>query len=362
MFSERIAKVAAALQGSGNDFLFVTPGADLTYLTGYRALPLERLTCLAIRQDGRAWMIVPTLEHPSAVAHNVQSHGIDLLAWNETENPYTKFADAIGKVSNPLVNNLMWVEKAWHLQSAVGKNVQLADSVLSDIREIKSAQEIAALHEAGAAIDVVHEQMHKWLKPGRTEREVSRDIADAILDAGHETVDFVIVGSGPNGASPHHEVSDRVINEREPVVIDIGGSMPSGYCSDSTRMYVIGQPPKKYAEQYEVLKEAQRAAVAFAKPGVTCESVDMVARNIMKDHGLGEYFIHRTGHGIGLETHEEPYIVEGNTKLVQPGHAFSIEPGFYIPRTHGARIEDIVTCGDDGVSSTNNTSHDLVIL
>lgn len=362
MFNERIAKVSAALQQSGNDFLFVTPGADLTYLTGYRALPLERLTCLAIRHDGKAWAIVPTLERPSAEAHGVEKNGIELLDWNETEDPYAKFAQALGVVERPLVNNLMWVEKAWHLQEAIGSPVQLANSVLSDIREIKTQQEIDALHEAGAAIDAVHNQVHKWLKPGRTEREVGRDIADAILAAGHETVDFVIVGSGPNGASPHHELSDRVISEREPVVIDIGGTMPSGYCSDSTRMYVIGQPPKKYAEQYEVLKEAQRAAVEYARPGVTCESVDMVARNILTDHGLGDYFIHRTGHGIGLETHEEPYIVEGNTKVLQPGHAFSIEPGFYIPRTHGARIEDIVTCGLDGVTSTNNSTHELVIL
>lgn len=362
MFAERIAKVASSLTAYGNDVLFVTPGADLTYLTGYKALPLERLTCLAIRHDGRAWMIVPTLERPSAEAHGVDGHGIELVDWQETENPYSKFASAIGAVEKPLVNNLMWVEKAWHLQDAISAQVQLANTVLSDIREIKTADEVAALHEAGAAIDAVHAQIHKWLKPGRTEREVARDIGDAILAAGHDTVDFVIVGSGPNGASPHHEVSDRVINDREPVVIDIGGTMPSGYCSDSTRMYVIGQPPKKYAEQYEVLKEAQRAAVEYARPGVTCESVDMVARNILKDHGLGEYFIHRTGHGIGLETHEEPYIVEGNTKVLQPGHAFSIEPGFYIPRTHGARIEDIVTCGEHGVTSTNNSTHELVIL
>lgn len=362
MFNERIAKVAKSLTDSGNDFLFVTPGADLTYLTGYKALPLERLTCLAINHQGQAWMIVPTLERPSAIAHKVADYGIELIDWNETENPYQKFAAAIGTVEQPLVNNLMWVEKAWHLQDAIGRQVQLADNVLSDIREIKSATEIAALHEAGNAIDVVHNQIHKWLKPGRTERQVARDIGDAILAAGHQTVDFVIVGSGPNGASPHHEVSDRVISEREPVVIDIGGTMPSGYCSDSTRMYVIGQPPKKYAEQYAVLKEAQQSAVEYAKPGVTCESVDQVARNILTDHGLGEYFIHRTGHGIGLETHEEPYIVKGNSKVLQPGHAFSIEPGFYIPRTHGARIEDIVTCDEHGVTSANNTTHELVIL
>ncbi len=362
MFNQRIQRVAESLRQSGNDFLFVTPSADLKYLTGYQALPLERLTCLAVKSDGSSVMIVPTLERPAAEASRVADSGIELIDWNETENPYDKLISALGKVSNPLVNNLMWVEKAWHLQEVIGSQVHLANSVLSDIREIKTPDEIAALHAAGRAIDEVHEQMHLWLRPGRTEREVGRDIADAILKAGHETVDFVIVASGPNGASPHHEVSDRVIGVNEPVVVDIGGTMPSGYCSDSTRTYVCGTAPKQYVEYYAVLQEAQRAAVDYARPGVTCESVDMVARNILKDHGLGEFFIHRTGHGIGLETHEEPYIVAGNLKPLQEGHAFSIEPGFYIPNKYGARIEDIVTCTSTGISNTNNTSRDLVSL
>lgn len=354
--------MAESLRLNGNDFIFVTPSADLKYLTGYEALPLERITCLAINAQGQAWMIVPTLERPAAVAARVEDSGIELIDWQETENPYTKFSDVIGVVENPLVNNLMWVEKAWKLQEVLGRPVSLANSVLSQIREIKSSDEIAALHEAGRAIDEVHNQMHLWLRPGRTEREVGRDIADAILRAGHQTVDFVIVASGSNGASPHHEVSDRVIAMNEPIVVDIGGTMPSGYCSDSTRTYVCGKAPKQYTEYYAVLQEAQRAAKEYARPGVSCESVDMVARNILKDHGLGEYFIHRTGHGIGLETHEEPYIVSGNTDVLREGHAFSIEPGFYIPNKYGARIEDIVTCSAVGVDSANNTTHDLVSL
>ena len=362
MFKQRIQRVAESLRASGNDFIFVTPSADLKYLTGYEALPLERITCLAVNSAGQAWMIVPTLERPAAVAAHVEQFDIELIDWQETENPYAKFMSAIGKVENPLVNNLMWVEKAWNLQEAIGKPVALANSVLSDIREIKSPAEIEALHEAGRAIDSVHSQMHLWLRPGRTEREVGRDIADAILRAGHDTVDFVIVASGPNGASPHHEVSDRVIGQNEPVVVDIGGTMPSGYCSDSTRTYVCGTAPKQYVEYYGVLQEAQRAAVEYARPGVSCESVDMVARNILKDHGLGAYFIHRTGHGIGLETHEEPYIVAGNSNPLREGHAFSIEPGFYIPNKYGARIEDIVTCSSSGVDNANNTTHDLVSL
>ena len=360
--SERIATVASQLAKSANDVLFITPGADLRYLTGYDALPLERLTCLAVRSDGRAWMIVPTLEKPSALAHGVPDIGIELLDWQETENPYQLLMSQVGAIERPLVNNLMWVEKAFGIQGSSGVTVELAGKLLSNIREVKSAQEIAFLHEAGAAIDEVHSSMHKWLRPGRTEREVGRDIAEAILAAGHVTVDFVIVASGPNGASPHHELSDRVIQAGEPVVVDIGGTMPSGYCSDCTRMYVCGQAPSEYVEHYAVLLAAQEAARQHARPGVTCESVDSTARDILTSAGLGNQFIHRTGHGIGMETHEEPYIVSGNQTLLVPGHAFSIEPGFYFANKYGARIEDIVICTDTGISSANNTSRELVVL
>jgi Xaa-Pro aminopeptidase len=256
----------------------------------------------------------------------------------------------------------MWVEKAFGLRSAFGKEVTLAGKLLSDIREVKNAEEIAFLHEAGAAIDTVHSNMHRWLRPGRTEREVGKDIAEAILAAGHITVDFVIVASGPNGASPHHELSDRIIQAGEPVVVDIGGTMSSGYCSDCTRMYVCGEAPVEYVEHYAVLLAAQEAARKHARPGVTCESVDAAARDVLTSAGLGDQFIHRTGHGIGMETHEEPYIVTGNKSLLVPGHAFSIEPGFYFAGKYGARIEDIVTCTQDGILSANNTSRELVVL
>jgi len=362
MHKGRIANVASQLASTDHDVIFVTPGADLRYLTGYDALPLERLTCLAVRSDGQAWMIVPTLEKPSAMAHGVPEIGIELLDWQETQDPYALLLSAIGSAQRPLVNNLMWVEKAFGLQDASGRNVELAGKLLSDIREVKTAEEVVFLHEAGSAIDEVHSNMHKWLRPGRTEREVGKDIAEAILAAGHVTVDFVIVASGPNGASPHHELSDRVIQSGEPVVVDIGGTMPSGYCSDCTRMYVCGQPPSEYLEHYQVLLAAQEAARMHARPGVSCESVDAAAREVLTAAGLGEQFIHRTGHGIGMETHEEPYLVAGNKSLLVPGHAFSIEPGFYFAGKYGARIEDIVTCAPDGIHSANNTTRDLVVL
>ena len=362
MMPNRLERVSQALREHGRDLLLVTPSADLRYLTGYQALPLERLTCLAINDSGRSWLIVPQLELPAAVAAGVAAHGIELMAWHETQDPYAMLAGAVGSAHHPVVNNTMWVEKAHHLQRALGSPVELANNILSDIRMVKSEQEVASLHEAGAAIDEVHRHMGKWLRPGRTEREVGRDIADAIIAAGHESVDFVIVASGPNGASPHHEVSDRIIHAGEPVVVDIGGTMPSGYCSDSTRMYACGAVDQEFAQMYQVLMRAQAQAVEHARPGVTCESVDAIAREILAEANMDEYFIHRTGHGIGMETHEEPYIVSGNTRVIEEGHAFSVEPGFYIPGRFGARIEDIVTCWNGQVSSANLTTHELVIL
>ena len=361
-FQDRISQVSSRLASSGQELLLVTPGADLRYLTGYDALPLERLTCLAVTAEGKSWMIVPELEKPSAIAHHIPEKGIELLSWNETQNPYVVLAKEVGLKSKVLVNNLMWVEKAWHLQDAFGSKVSLANGLIAQMRAIKTEAEVKALFEAGAAIDMVHSQMSKWLKPGRTEREVGRDIANAIIESGHSTVDFVIVASGPNGASPHHEVSDRVINAGEPVVVDIGGTMPSGYCSDSTRTYVCGSAPSEYLDFYAVLQHAQAQACHAATTSSTCEQIDSVARDILTGAGLGDYFIHRTGHGIGLETHEEPYLVSGNSQQLQNGHAFSIEPGFYIPNKYGARIEDILVCVDGKGVSANNTTHDLVEL
>ena len=233
---------------------------------------------------------------------------------------------------------------------------------MRELRMRKTADEVAALARAGAAIDEVHAGVPGWLRAGRTEREVGRDIAEAILATGHTRVDFVIVGSGPNGASPHHELSDRVIEAGDVVVVDIGGTMPDGYCSDETRTYAVGEPPADFLGSYQVLKRAQQAAVDHVRPGVTCASVDAAARRIIADAGYGDLFVHRTGHGIGLETHEDPYIVAGNDEELEPGMAFSVEPGIYLPGRHGARIEDIVVCGDDGPVLMNHRDRGLVVV
>lgn len=345
----------------GVDALVITPGADLRYLTGYHALPLERLTCLVLPAEGDPTLVVPALERPAAVASGVD---VDIAAWQETDDPFALVAGLLGKVSTIGVDDHMWATRVFALQAALpSANTVPAGSIVQELRLRKEPAEVDALRDAGAAIDRVHARMGEWLRPGRTEREVGADIARAIIDEGHETVDFVIVGSGPNGASPHHELSDRVIEEGDPVVVDIGGTTPAGYCSDSTRNYLTGgQPPEGYEDGYAALSAAQAAQREHARPGVTAESVDAVGRQILIDAGLGDLFIHRTGHGIGQETHEEPYIVAGNTQVLEEGMAFSIEPGFYVDGRYGARIEDIAVCTADGLEVLNHTPRELVIL
>jgi len=362
--TDRLERACAAAAAAGLDALIVTPGADLRYLTGYEALPLERLTCLLLPADGDPVLIAPRLEVPAAHASPAGALGIEIAGWQETQNPY-EFAAArlprgIGAVG---VDNHMWAEKLVGFRDAMpGVRQELAGAVLAGLRMRKTPAEVAALRRAGEAIDRVHARMAEWLRAGRTEREVGRDIADAIVAEGHSRVDFVIVGSGPNGASPHAEVSDRVIEPGDPVVVDIGGTMPDGYCSDSTRNYVIGRPPPEYAEYHEVLLRAQKAQTEAVRPGITAEQLDAIGRDAITAAGYGEYFVHRTGHGIGLETHEEPYIVAGSARPLEPGMAFSVEPGIYLPGRHGARIEDICVCTEDGGERLNRTGRQLQVL
>ena len=361
--TSRWIRAQAATAARGLDALVITPGADLRYLTGYEAKPLERLTAFVLPASGDPTLIVPELELSAAVAAGVD---VEIAAWAETDDPFRLLADRLGAARKVAVDDQMWAERVLAIQAAApGASLGLAGQVLRELRARKDPAEIDALREAGAAIDRVHTRMGDWLQPGRTERAVGADIARAIQDVGHVSVDFVIVGSGPNGASPHHEVSDRVIQPGDPVVVDIGGTMPSGYCSDSTRTYVAGgEPPSAFVEAYAVLLEAQTAQRAHARVGVTAESVDEVGRRILRDAGYADLFIHRTGHGIGLETHEDPYIVAGNVQALEPGMAFSIEPGFYLADQFGARIEDIVvvTAGSEGLEVLNTTSRELVTL
>jgi Xaa-Pro aminopeptidase len=363
-----IERLQAALPGRGIAATVITPGADLRYVAGYDAKPLERLTALVIPVSGAAFLMAPELEGHEARSSAFGVAGGEVVTWGETADPFSIVTQRIADLppGSVAVDDHMWAERVLRLRALLPDREQVvAGSLLRSMRLVKTAAEVEWLQEAASAIDAVHAQVPSLLRAGMTEAQAGALIADAILKAGHVSVDFVIVGSGPNGASPHHSVSDRVMQAGDPVVVDIGGTMPSGYCSDCTRTYVLGEPSDDYQSAYDVLLDAQQQASAFVAPGRSCESIDSKAREVMaassfEGEPLDEYFIHRIGHGIGLESHEEPYLVQGNELPLEPGMAFSVEPGFYVPGKFGARIEDIVVCTPDGVRSLNGRPRELI--
>ncbi|GGI04703.1 M24 family metallopeptidase [Egicoccus halophilus] len=363
MTTQRLERARTAMRDAGVDALLVGPSADLRYLVGYHALPLERLTLLVVPAEGEPALVVPELE--AARAEESGAHRLaPLRPWSETDDPIDLVRDLLrrrGAQDGRLaLQDRLWTSFTLQLQSALpGAEWVAGSTVMRELRLRKSPDEIRALHEVGTAIDTVHAAVPSLLRPGRTEAEVGRDIAERIL-VDHDEVNFVIVASGPNGASPHHETGERVLQAGDAVVVDIGGTR-NGYCSDVTRDYVLGEAPDGYAELHAVLEEAQEAAVRAVRPGVPAASIDEAARAVIREAGYGEYFIHRTGHGIGVEEHEEPWIVGGNHQTIEAGMAFSIEPGIYVPGRYGARIEDIVVVTEDGVERVNHQPRRFVV-
>jgi Xaa-Pro dipeptidase len=364
----RLTRTRDATRVASFDALLITPSPDLRYLLGVAGESHERLTCLVLPADGDPVLVVPALERPGLVDTPVLELGLEIAEWTDEQDPYALVADALRRSGSPItraaVGDTMPAAHVLALRDALPACQQeLASTVLAPLRMRKDSAEIAALTAAGQAIDRVHARMGEWLRAGRTEVQVGADVAAAILEEGHTAAAFVIVGSGPNGASPHHDVSARVLQPGDVVVVDIGGPTPEGYFSDCTRTYSLDQPAAAgVAAGYAVLQAAQDAAVAAVAPGVTAQQVDAAARVPITDAGFGERFIHRTGHGIGLDVHEQPYIVAGNDLVLEAGMAFSIEPGIYLPGQWGARIEDIVVVTDSGVARLNHRPRELAAL
>jgi len=360
-YLDRINRARQRMQETGIDVLLVSVGRDLPYLTGYEAMPLERLTMLVVPRDGDATLVVPRMEAPRVVE---QPGVFTIQRWNETDDPVAAVAALAGHPATVAIGDTMWarflVGLLHHWPSTSTRYVRSIE-VMNALRMRKDAAEIAALAAAGAAVDGIAADLQAGRIPlvGRTEADVSADLGARIVAAGHQRVNFAIVAAGANAASPHHHASDRVIKEGEIVLCDFGGTM-NGYCSDITRCVFLGEPPAEIAEAYAVLHEAQRAAVLAGTIGTPCEEVDRVARRIIADAGFGEYFMHRTGHGIGMEEHEDPYMVEGNDLPLESGHAFSVEPGIYLPGQWGMRLEDIVVATDAGPMAVNDADHRLV--
>jgi Xaa-Pro aminopeptidase len=361
MSAARLERVRARMAEVGVDALLLSLGADLPWLTGYEAMPLERLTMLVLPADGDATLVVPRLEAPRV---EERPEVFSIRPWNETDDPVAIVAGLVGARPRLAISDRCWATfLVWLQRSLPGATWSVSSAVTSPLRAVKDADEIAALRAAAEAADRVAAQLLKGeiALVGRREAEVSSDIGRRLRAEGHDRVNFAIVGSGPNSASPHHEPGARVIGAGEAVVCDFGGTM-AGYCSDITRTVFTGPPPEEFRRLYDVLQDAQAASVEAAVVGASCASVDAAARDRIAAAGFGEFFIHRTGHGIGLEEHEDPYLVAGNATPLAPGHAFSVEPGIYLAGRFGARIEDIVVAADGGPDPLNTADHDLHVV
>ncbi len=361
VYLDRLARVRDAMAERDIDTLWLSVGHDLPYLTGYTAMPLERLTMLVVPRDADATMLIPALEAPRVR----DAPGVfDLLPWGETEDPTAIVARLSSGSQRIAVGDQMWARFLVELLPQLpGAEYTRAVDVVGPLRMAKDQAEIDALAAAGAAVDRIAGELQRGEIPlvGRTEAEVSAHLGRRIIEEGHDKVNFAIVAAGENAASPHHHAGSRVIAEDEIVLCDFGGTM-DGYCSDTTRCVFTGEPSAEVAEAYAVLLQAQEIGATAGAVGTPCEDVDRATRQVIDDAGFGEYFIHRTGHGIGMEEHEDPYIVEGNALPLEAGHAYSVEPGIYVPGRWGMRLEDIVVATADGPRRLNNSDHGLACV
>ncbi len=370
-YGERLTRAQASAAEHGVGALLVGVGPDLRYLTGYEAMPLERLTMLVLPAAGEGRLIAPRLEGtPARTSPAAASSFVEVVTWEETEDAHALVARLVSDAASGrlAVSDRLWASHLLRLQAALpGARFGSATPVLRQLRMVKDADEIELLTEAAHAADRVVAAIARGRLVGRTEADVAGEVRERLLTEGHEQAEFGIVASGPNSASPHHVASDRVIEAGEPIVLDIGGIL-GGYGSDITRtLWVTGGDPVRgpddeFLRLFELVREANAQATSAVRPGIACERLDAVARGIISAGGYGPQFIHRLGHGIGLEGHEDPYLVAGNIEPLATGAAFSIEPGIYLEGRYGARIEDIVVCGEDGPIVLNAAPRDLFIV
>jgi Xaa-Pro aminopeptidase len=363
VYAERNARARERMRELGVDVLLLSTGADLPYFTGYEAMPLERLTMLVAPVDGDAVLVIPRLEAPRVVE---QPDAFELIPWDETDDPIEIVAGLVGGIdpdaASAAIGDHTWARFVLDLQRALPDVAfRRAVDVTGPLRVVKDAAEIEALRAAARVVDDVAAAMRGRPFGGRTELDVHRELVERMLEGGHQRANFAIVAAGLNAASPHHDPSDRVIADGDVVLCDFGGTM-HGYCSDITRMFVVGDPDPEVRDAYAVLVEAQEAGVRAATVGTRCEDVDAAARRVITEAGYGDYFVHRTGHGIGTEAHEDPYVVAGNATPLVPGHAFSVEPGIYLPDRFGLRLEDIVVATDRGPERLNHAPRDLATV
>jgi len=366
-YAARLRQTQEAVVGEGITAMLIGVGPELEWLTGYAAHGGERLNLLVIPAAGAMAYVSPRLEAPAALAAPGLGDGaVELCTWEETDDPFKLVPPLVseGSPTRFLVSDGLRAAFVLSLQGVLpGADWGLASTVLSPLRRIKDREEIALLRAAAEAADRAIERVISGPLIGRTEAEVARDVRDALVEEGHDTAEFWIVASGPNSASPHHEPGDRVIGPGEPLLLDIGGRR-AGYNSDITRtVWIAGAdgsgPDAGFRTIYELTAAGQAAARAAVRPGISFEALDAAARDVISAGGYGDHFIHRLGHGIGLEVHEEPYVVAGNSELALSGNTFSCEPGVYLEGRYGVRIEDAMWCTADGGESLNQAPREL---
>ena len=358
---ERIARARAEIERHELDALVVAPSPDLVYLTGYDPIPFERPTLLVLRPGADPVLLVPELERPLAAASSMGER-LELVAWRDGSDPYGAAASILGESARIAVVDRLWASHLLGLQEALpGASFTAGSPLMGRLRAVKDTQELEALRRAGRAADETFRQIVELSFQGRSEEDVADDLANLLIQNGHLRAEFTIVASGPNSASPHHDPGGRTILPRDAVVMDFGGEL-GGYYSDTTRTVVVVEPPEGFEPAYEVVREAQAAAVEAVRPGIETQDLDRIARSTIEGAGYGDRFIHRTGHGIGLEVHEPPYLVEGDHTILAPGMTFSVEPGVYLEGRFGIRIEDIVVVTEDGVERLNRSTRDLRVV
>ncbi len=355
----RIARLRAAMESEGVEAVLLSAGADLSYFTGYAVTSLERPTVAVVRLEHPLVLWVPALEEPRVT---VIPDLFELRPWADGEDPIGLVAAELAEVRRLALTDQTWASAVLALQAALpGARFRAAGLLTGSIRMVKDQAELTALRRAGAAADRVVEHLAATRFSQRRERDLAAEIADLLVLEGHQTADFTIVASGPNSASPHHEAGERVMERGDVVVVDFGGRL-NGYSSDTTRTFVVGRPSPEVEEVFELVGRAQQAGVEAVRPGVPAESVDRAARAVIEAGGRGDRFLHRTGHGIGLEVHEHPYLVAGNRQALEPGMTFSVEPGVYLPGRFGVRIEDIVTVTSSGVERLNRSPRTPILV
>ncbi len=360
VFEDRTTECQAALAELDADAVVLSPGPNLYYLTGFWTHPEERHLLCFVTPDDAAFVVPELYEAQIRGASWVE----DLRTWADDDDPTGLVEETIADLTIPadgqvLVDDRMWAQFTLDLRATLPEaEFGLASEVLTDLRIRKDEAELKRLREVAAITDEVSRRIRAMGGDaiGLTERELAAEIRTRLEERGGEEPSFeTIVGSGPNGAMPHHTHGDRTIERGDPVVLDFGAWMDR-YPSDQTRTVVFaGDPPPGFEDAFAAVREAQAAGVAAVEPGVEAGAVDRAAREVIEERGYGEQFIHRTGHGVGLDVHEPPYIVADSDRRLEPGMVFSVEPGVYLDGEFGIRIEDLVVVTETGVERLNDS-------